>query len=1125
MSTVPLTGPAPPARAAVPVVRLSRVQQRIRAAGLPDVLRVTAQQVLELCGADLVIVSTSDDDGTSLVAREVCGSPWTGAPHPGDRVPLEGSLAGLALTTGVSRLCVDGADDARSDARRNARFGIGSSLAVPLTRDGEVVGVVSVLAREPGRFDAEDLAAAELTCGTASDRLAQLVAEFGAAELHRTVLDALDEAILVTRGDELELLHANHALRRMGTGTDVPEPGVALRDMPWTIYDVDGRLIPQPEQPTAVAWRTGKGVRDVVLRHGGPDGRGLWFSVTALPVRDPLSHQVLSVVTRLRDVTDERRDRDLLETSKERLRAAQHVSGLAWWSYDATADTHSWSEQMFEIAGLDRAGPPPCGAGFLALIHPDDRPASFAAGTAHPAAADAVTRPHSRNQVFRLVRPDGEVRVVQSWSDREHAPDGRLLRIYGASLDVTDRERALAELGQRDQRFRLAFDNSPIGMGLIDVAPGREPSLVRANDALVALLGHRDEADLVGRAVSWSVPSLVARDRALLGRVVAGEVESLQMETVLVRRDGSTFPALVTGSVSGQGADAVLLLHVLDLTERQRAVEEVERSEQLFRAAFEHAPSGMVVVSAEAGHEGRVLRANRAMADLVGLPVDQTVGKVAQDFLVRSDREASFATLARVATSGNDSGTAHRRLQRPDGTQRDVYVSSTSLSQGEHPTVLTHVVDVTQQQTHQRTLEQMAMTDSMTGLANRVQLAAWLELAMAGPAERVALLMLDLDRFKNVNDSLGHDVGDQLLQQVADRLSRGRGRGWRVARLGGDEFVVLLVDVDGPDHPQRVAEEVLEAVAQPYQLESGHRIETTVSVGIALGGHVGPGGANLLRQADLALYAAKDAGRNRFAVCDAVLLDAIEDKVRTETRLRRALDHGHLRVHLQPIVDLDGGALVALEALVRLDDPVEGLLPPARFIDVAEESGLITEVDRFVLAEALRIAAEHPLAVADPSVRIAVNLSSRTLAQGDLAGYLRALLQASGVPGSRLLLEVTESGLLADDPALHRLLEELTALGAQLAIDDFGTGYSALAYLTRFRMHKLKIDRAFVSDLDQEGGVAEATVRAIIQLAHAHGMRVTAEGVETREQADVLRGMGCDSAQGWLFGRPQPAWP
>ena len=249
----------------------------------------------------------------------------------------------------------------------------------------------------------------------------------------------------------------------------------------------------------------------------------------------------------------------------------------------------------------------------------------------------------------------------------------------------------------------------------------------------------------------------------------------------------------------------------------------------------------------------------------------------------------------------------------------------------------------------------------------------------------------------------------------------------------------------------------------------------------------------------------------------------MDNRVLTEQMLRRGLDAGRLRVHLQPIVDLDGRGLVALEALVRLDDPTEGLLLPYRFIDVAEESGLITEVDRAVLAEAVRIVARHPR-LADPAVRVAVNLSSRTLAQPDLAEHLAGLLAHHGVSGSRLLLEVTETGLLADDPGLHRVLRDLTDLGAQLAIDDFGTGYSALAYLTRFRMHKLKIDRAFVRELDDPQGVAAATVRAIIQLAHAHGMQVTAEGVETEQQAALLTGMGCDSAQGWLFGRPADAW-
>ncbi len=1125
MRSAPPTGPVSSTVRPTPVARLARAQQRIRSAGLSEVLRVTAVEVRELCGADVVIVATADRDGDVLVSREVCGRSWPGSPAAGDRIPVAGTLAGVAVTSGIAQLCHDGGVDPRTDPGRNRRYGVGSSMAVPLTRDGVAVGVVSVLARERGRFDEDALAVAELTSGTASDRLAQLLQETSEAELHRTVLDALDEAVLVTRGEDLEVLMANAALRRMSPQSEHPvDAGDLVARREWHLYDTAGRPVPVADRPTTRARRSGERVHDVVLqlRLDGRDHR--WLSVTALPVRDPLSHEVLSVVTRLRDVTAERAQRAELHTTEERLRAAQHVSGLAWWSYDAAADVHTWSEQMFAIAGLDPAGPAPAAAGFLALMHPDDRPDGLGCRRAERSGDGWTCRVRSRNDVFRLVRPDGSVRVVQSWSDHEHAPDGRLLRMHGATLDVTDREEAMAELARGDERFRLAFDHSPVGMGLIEVGPDREPRLVRANAAMVDVLGHLDEADLLARPASWSAPEVREQDLLALRAVVAGEVDSLQLQTLLARRDGSTFPAIVTASVStdAAGQSALLLLHVIDITERDRAERDTARSERLFRAAFENAPSGMVVVSASEQGRGTVLRANRALGELLGVPADQVAGRQAQDFLVEGDRDPSHATIARVAATGHDSGTAHRRVLRPDGTHRDVYVSSTLLAGGEEPTVLTHVVDVTHQHAHQRTLEQMAMTDSMTGLANRVQLARWIDEALAGPPDRVALLMLDLDRFKNVNDSLGHDVGDQLLSQVADRLGRGAARGWKVARLGGDEFVVLLVDVDGPDQPVQVAEQVLAAVAEPYLLRSGHRIETTGSVGIALGHQLAPSNENLLRQADLALYAAKDSGRNRYAVCDGALLEAMDTRVGTEQMLRRGLDGGRLRVHLQPIVALHDRSLVALEALVRLDDPVEGLLLPARFIDVAEESGLITEIDRFVLAEAVRIGAGHPQ-TAGTSVRVAVNLSSRTLAQPDLVDHVRRLLGEHGVSGSRLLLEMTETGLLADEPALHRTLRGLTDLGAHLAIDDFGTGYSALAYLTRFEMHELKIDRAFVVALDDGSGVAAATVRAIIQLAHAHGMRVTAEGVETEAQAALLLAMGCDCAQGWLFGRPAPA--
>ncbi len=645
------------------------------------------------------------------------------------------------------------------------------------------------------------------------------------------------------------------------------------------------------------------------------------------------------------------------------------------------------------------------------------------------------------------------------------------------------------------------------------------------------LLGYDDEEELLGMtAEQWTLGDDVAdaleRLQAACSR---GEVDELQYEKCYVRQGRQHGPG--TGRELGDRpghcqagpAEPRARPHRARQGGRALAV-----NEQQFRVVFEKAPTGMLLLSGAPGEEGLILRANQACADMVGRSVEQTVGVYAQDLLVAEDRRASSATLARVLATNQDSGPVNRRVLRADGTVREVWVNSAvvDVDAPGGPHILSHVLDVTAQRQQERALEVLAMTDPVTGLANRTRFGRWVDDALAriDPAAPtvLALLMLDLDRFKTVNDSLGHHIGDHLLVEVAGRLQHlaDTNACWDVARLGGDEFVVLIEGLSGSPQAEDAARAILEALSVPVALVSGHRITTTTSVGIALATSPSDTRENLLREADLALYAAKDGGRNRHALCDVALRDAVQIRLETEGRLRAALEDGRMVVYLQPVVGLHDESVVSYEALVRLVDVDGTVVMPGVFIQVAEDTGLIAEVDRFVLEQSLRLLTTLDHLVESPHLRLSVNLSGRTLQQPGLADTVGRALAEHGVPGSRLTLEITESSLLADNPQVRTTMRSLRDLGASLAMDDFGTGYSSLAYLRSFDLQQMKIDRSFVAGLGDP--VATATVQAIIDLAHAHRLLVVAEGVEEQWQADRLREMGCDQAQGWLFGRPQP---
>jgi diguanylate cyclase (GGDEF)-like protein/PAS domain S-box-containing protein len=422
--------------------------------------------------------------------------------------------------------------------------------------------------------------------------------------------------------------------------------------------------------------------------------------------------------------------------------------------------------------------------------------------------------------------------------------------------------------------------------------------------------------------------------------------------------------------------------------------------------------------------------------------------------------------------------------------------------------------------------------DPLTGLPNRWSFLEALragvdELARDGDDDALdggdgaglAVLLFDLDRFKVVNDSLGHRLGDQLLVILAQRMDQARPAGTVLARMGGDELVVLVKGLDAVRQAVAVADELREAVRRPVMVE-GHEMSTTASAGIAFATVADQSADDLLRHADAALYAAKEFGRDRIEVFDETLRAKVRRRLQNEIELRQALDHGQLVVHYQPEMEVPSARMVAVEALVRWHHPERGLLAAAEFIDLAEETGLITELGLWVLREAcnqqVRWRADYP----DHELRMRVNLSAVQLGQPDLLSQVVEIVHETGIAAGQLCLEITETVVMADAESSLALLEKLRGLGLELAIDDFGTGYSSLSYLKRLPVDVLKIDRSFVDGLGTDPDDT-AIVGAVMVLASSLGLRVTAEGVENEVQLRELLRLGCERVQGYFFGRPQ----
>jgi diguanylate cyclase (GGDEF)-like protein/PAS domain S-box-containing protein len=560
-----------------------------------------------------------------------------------------------------------------------------------------------------------------------------------------------------------------------------------------------------------------------------------------------------------------------------------------------------------------------------------------------------------------------------------------------------------------------------------------------------------------------------------------------------------------------------------------RSQKTMERDHAPHRAAFEQSTHGSLIVDAEAL---QVLEANPALQRNLGYTLKELRALTVKELF--TDGSGDSELLARKFRDPNPRLPLEIQQRAKDGALRSVEVTAQSLEFGTRALISITAHDVTvrrkvqaQLLEKQQHLDHLAHHDQLTGLPNRLYLAVYLpgaieEAKRAGTM--LAVLFLDLDRFKHINDSRGHETGDKLLKAVAQRIRATMRNEDIVVRMGGDEFIVVLKTVRNTEQVSEAAGRVTEAMSAPVMVD-GRPLVTTASIGVSLYPRDGADMGELLRHSDTAMYQAKDRGRNNFQLFSPIMARRLKERMAIETSLRNALQTGQLDVYYQPIVDITSRRVVALEALLRWKHPAQGFIPPDRFVSVAEEAGLIVPIGEFVLARAVEDIARWRQAGC-VQVPVAVNISAVQLQRSNLPATITRLTQAHNVSPKLLQLELTESAVFerregrtgeSNEDAVARLRE----LGVKIAIDDFGTGYSSLSYLKRWRVDCLKIDRSFVRDLVTDMSDL-AIVGAIIAMARHLHIEVVAEGIEGWQQLEKLRHLGCHLAQGYLLAKPVP---
>ncbi len=785
------------------------------------------------------------------------------------------------------------------------------------------------------------------------------------------------------------------------------------------------------------------------------------------------------------------------------------------------------------------------GANALDLIHPDDREmirTKLERGAATGESCSAEYRYRVR---------DGRYIWVETASNVLRGPDGKPQGFVLGSRDVTARKRAEAVLGVLHETERRILRHEPIDRILRFICD----EIASRFDFAVVWIGIKEpDGSISQRAVAGPAASFVCERRfrwddspeglgpsgdairsgrpAVLAAKADARIAPWQLGAGTFRPGSALSIPIVAGesvlgvlsTYSGQtNAYAQETTRLLTRFADQAALALIEAGQrdqmELQTAALEAAANAVLITD----REGRIEWVNPAFTALTGWRREEVIGETPR--ILKSDAQASYfyENLWETIVAGNV-WRGELQNRRKDGT---VYAEEQTITpvrsgDGEIRHFISIKQDVTARKLAEKTIEFNAYHDLLTALPNRKLLRDRLGVALAQSrrtGRELALLFLDLDRFKLVNDSIGHVAGDAILQEVGNRLIRCVREGDTVARISGDEFAIFLSDVTD-EGAVAVGRQVLEVVDRTFEVE-GHEVAVTTSIGIAIAPRDGADAEKLLHNADIALRRAKESGRNTIELSTPALAAAARELSSLHSGLRCALDRREFVLHYQSVVSLVDGHVAAVEALLRWGrTPGAPPLGPSHFLAVAEESRLIIPIGRWVLGQACRDARQW-YEMGHRSLRVAVNLSARQIQHDSLVGAVREVLRESGLPPENLVLEITESTAMENMDLAIATLTSLREMGVRLALDDFGTGHSSLAYLKRFPVHALKIDQAFVRGLDRDRS-DRAIVAAVIETAHSLGVETVAEGVETAEELATLRDLGCDEVQGYLFGRPVP---